>query len=551
MAPKFTSKIVTFSLALALLFSAIPIQVFADTTTVHEQVLKFYLDPTLVPDLNFAKAVLPKYVADMNVILSKNTSRRLIFDPETGIILTSTKPQTDSAQPPLPTEGFEIWAYAVRTDNTLSYGGYAGMDRSGAGVLAGLKWTRLYDPENLAGNQVTDYAIQLDHMLHELAHIFGAGIGEYYNLSSITDSTGLEPFLNIKLSDPADGFWSTKPDFMTDPLLRFTSPASRTDYLARVQYSNLTAAVIDGAYRNGMPGFDTFTIQLRDRNGAAIPDANIKVWNVTGGAGNTSELLFDGFSDENGQVTIPWGGTRITHTASNFLRLIKAYKNGSSIAQPRYFSIFDADTSMLVSHESAITVSLEPLQPKAETYASIGSNDGWVLESSQGSQTGGSLNTDAGSFLLGDNAANRQYRSILSFNTDTLPENAVITKVTIKLLKQTVNGTDPFTTHGNLQVDVREGVFSTKASMQKVDFQASPDQSNVGGPAVQTTDNWVSIDLNEQAYGFINLSGVSQFRLQFELSSDRDGMTDTVKFSSGNSANSAKRPQLIIEYYVP
>src|SRR6185503_13107869 len=186
MALKFTSKIILFSLALAICISSLSVKpAFADSSVVQEQVLKFYLDPALVPDLNFAKAVLPKYVADMNAILSKNTSRRLVFDPETGIVLTSTKPQTDSATLPLPTQGFEIWAYAVKTSNTMSYGGYAGMDKSGAGVLAGLKWTRLYDPDTLTAGAVADYTIQLDHMLHELAHVFGAGIGEYYSLMSI------------------------------------------------------------------------------------------------------------------------------------------------------------------------------------------------------------------------------------------------------------------------------------------------------------------------------------------------------------------------------
>ena len=131
MASKSISKIITFSLAITFCLSALPVRVLADSSVVHEQVIKFYLDPALVTDMNFAKAVLPKYVADMNVVLAKNTNRRLAFDPESGILLTATKPQTDSASLPLPTEGFEIWAYAVQTTNTISYGGYAGMDRSG------------------------------------------------------------------------------------------------------------------------------------------------------------------------------------------------------------------------------------------------------------------------------------------------------------------------------------------------------------------------------------------------------------------------------------
>ena len=552
MASKFTFKLFIFLLTLSVCLSNTSIRALADSSTAQPQVFKFYLDPALVPDMNFAKAVLPKYVADMNVILSKNTNRRLVFYPESGIILTTTKPQSDSGKPPLPTEGFEIWAHAVRTGSTLSFGGYAGMDSSGAGVLAGLKWTRLYDPDNLAtADQVLDYTIQLDHMLHELAHVFGAGIGEYYNLTSIADTTGMQPLFNIQLANSADRYWSDKQDFMTDPLLRFTSAASRDEYLAVVQYSNLTAAVLNGSYRNGMPSFDHYVIQVLDRDGLPVAGANVKVWNVKGIYLNPSTLLFDVTTDENGQVSLPWAGGNSTHNAGNFLRLIKVYKDGTSIAAPRYFSIFDADSAMLVSQQSEITVTLQPEPPSIGTFTSAGNKDGWVLESAANSQKGNALNVKASTLLLGNDAANRQYRSILSFNTAALPDNAVITKVTIKILKQSVAGSDPFTAQGNLQVHIRRGFFSTKAALQQTDFQASSSQSGVGIFDPQSVDNWYSAELDSQAGAFINLAGDSQFRLQFELASDGNGTADYAKFFSGNAADVTKRPQLIIEYYVP
>jgi hypothetical protein len=232
------------------------------------------------------------------------------------------------------------------------------------------------------------------------------------------------------------------------------------------------------------------------------------------------------------------------------LRLIKAYKDGPSIAQPRYFSIFDVDSAMLVSQQSAITVTLVPPLPKVAAFISTGKNDGWVLESARGSQKGGSLNSDARVFLLGDNTANRQYRSILSFNTASLPENAVITKVTLKILKQSGTGMDPFTTHGNLQVDTPQGLFGAKLGLQKVDFQAPASQTNVVTNTTQTEDGWYSVELNDQAFVSINLVGTSQFRLQFELASNGDGIADAIKFYSGNAAANT-RPMLIIEYHVP
>lgn len=52
--------------------------------------LRFFLHPRVVPDVAFAKTVLPRYVADLNRILSKNTLRRFSFDAETDLVIWTT-----------------------------------------------------------------------------------------------------------------------------------------------------------------------------------------------------------------------------------------------------------------------------------------------------------------------------------------------------------------------------------------------------------------------------------------------------------------------------
>ena len=531
MAPKLLSVIRVLVLSLTLCLTTIATSALAASPSaappIKQHIIKFYLDPALVPDLEFAKTVLPKYVSDLNIILAKNTNRQLVFDPETDIILTSTKPQTDSATPPLPTEGFEIWVYATHTSNAASYGGYAGMDASGAGVLAGLYWTKLYDPDNPRPSDIQDYSLQLYYMLHELAHVFGAGIGEYYNLAQITDTTNTAPLLNINIDDSTDGFWSDKTDFFADPLMRFTSTSIRSAYLGAVRYSNLTAAVISGDYRNGIPSFDHYTVQVSDTNGQPVTSAEIKVWNVKGASPYASQLLFDGPTDANGQVVLPWGGIGDPHNTNNFLRLIKVYKNGLAIAKPKYVSIFDADIAKLVNGDSSYSVSIvannpptdislssnsigqhQPLNTLVGTLATTDANadasftysfcggaddtsfkisgnnlisaavfdyatkndyniciqtinqdgsvfqkpftitiinlfsatfnpsgayNGWALEFKAGNNLGGSVNNSGTSLIVGDDALNRQYKSILSFNTTALPDNAVITGITLKI----------------------------------------------------------------------------------------------------------------------
>ena len=133
MASKLPHKLTLLALTIAMIVALIPsacvhASALDETSPLTSQLIKFYVHPTLSADMDFAKQVLPKYVDDMNAILAKNTNRRLAFDPETGIVTTDKKPQTDSGRPPLPTEDFELWAHAVHTDQALSYGGYAGMD---------------------------------------------------------------------------------------------------------------------------------------------------------------------------------------------------------------------------------------------------------------------------------------------------------------------------------------------------------------------------------------------------------------------------------------
>jgi hypothetical protein len=552
MAPKFFSKIAIFVFILALF--AIPAPVLAGSpaelspTNTHS--IKFYLDPALVTDPQAVKLSLAKYVADMNTILAKNTNRQLAFDPETGLILTASKPQTDSAQLPLPTEGFEIWVNARHTDQQFSYGGYAGVDISGAGVLAGLNWTRIYDPDILSGNAVKDYSLQINNMLHELAHVFGAGIGEYYSLASVTDTTGVEPLLNINLSNPADAYWSDKPDFKTDPLLRVTYSASRADYLAAVQYSTLTAAVLNGAYRNGLPSLDRYTVQVLDENDQPVAGANVKVWSVLALAPYTSQLLQDVLTDENGLVELEWGGAGHIHNSDNLLRLIKVYQDGVSLAEPRYLSIFDLDLAKFALGSDTHTVIFKSSPAaKLAIFTSAAAYDGFLLEKTAKSNLGGSMNAQATTFRLGDDVLNRQYKAILSFDTSSLPDHAIVTAVTLKIKQSGAPaGKNPFNTQGNLSADIRNGAFGNANALTLKDFNASASVNQTGLFAKTPVDGWYRAVVDTHGLGSLSTTGVTQFRLSFTRANN-NLRADYINFFSGNDANNA--PQLEITYILP
>jgi alpha-tubulin suppressor-like RCC1 family protein len=186
-----------------------------------------------------------------------------------------------------------------------------------------------------------------------------------------------------------------------------------------------------------------------------------------------------------------------------------------------------------------------------KSYRSTGNQDGWVLESSETSSAGGTMNSAATVFYLGDDASNRQYRAILSFGTSGLPDDAVITKVTLKIKKQDLVGTDPFTTHSNILVDVRKGAFGGSNALQLTDFQAAASKNAAGTINNTPSSGWYPVTFNSSAFPYINLTGVTQFRLRFALDDNNDNGADYLKFYSGDAGTASDRPLLVIEYYVP
>ena len=190
---------------------------------------------------------------------------------------------------------------------------------------------------------------------------------------------------------------------------------------------------------------------------------------------------------------------------------------------------------------------------RAITFQSVGSQDGWVLESSETSNVGGALSSASTTFNLGDDAAKRQYRGILSFNTGAaLPDNAVITGVTLKVKQQAiVGGGNPMSTFQGLMVDVKNGFFGT-AALQASDFQAAASQSY--GPFNQAlVGGWYSINLTS-AKAFVNKlgtnSGLTQLRLRFKLDDNNNAIANVLSLYSGDGV-AANRPQLVITYSVP
>lgn len=184
------------------------------------------------------------------------------------------------------------------------------------------------------------------------------------------------------------------------------------------------------------------------------------------------------------------------------------------------------------------------------TFISQAANDGWILETSETSNRGGTKNNRSKVFYVGDNNDNKQYRGILSFDTSGIPDGAVISMVTLKVKKAGLVGTDPFRSHKGLRVDISDSGFSGSLLLQSSDFQADASKVLVGQFSSKLVSGWYTANLGSAAYPYINTTGTTQFRLRFYKDDNNDGGADYFKFYSGN-ADAASRPQLIVEYTIP
>jgi len=210
--------------------------------------------------------------------------------------------------------------------------------------------------------------------------------------------------------------------------------------------------------------------------------------------------------------------------------------------------VYDQNSNLLQDY----TVSTFSVSAISKTFTSVGTQDGWVLETGEKTSKGGSLDSKATTFRLGDDKAKKQYRGILSFSTGaSLPDTVVITKVTLKVRKQgIVGGGNPVTTFKGFMADIKKGYFGTSA-LQAADFQTSA--SKTYGPfKTALSGSWYNIDLTS-GKSYINklstLSGLTQIRLRFYLDDNNNTTANYLSLYSGN-AGAAYRPQLVIEYYV-
>lgn len=192
------------------------------------------------------------------------------------------------------------------------------------------------------------------------------------------------------------------------------------------------------------------------------------------------------------------------------------------------------------------------------TYGAVADEDGFVLESSENSDEGGTMNSTGpglSALRLGDNAANKQYMAIVSIDTSGIPDGATIESATLRLKRGMVEGAPcptPYAQNlGEIWVDIQGGNgFSGSAALQTQDFEALS-STNFEATLPETFNNgdWLEIPLTATGLGSINKTGSTQMRLRFDTDDDDDGTADYLGFYSGDNSTAANRPQLVVVYH--
>ncbi|MBK7895668.1 MAG: carbohydrate-binding protein [Candidatus Promineifilaceae bacterium] len=191
--------------------------------------------------------------------------------------------------------------------------------------------------------------------------------------------------------------------------------------------------------------------------------------------------------------------------------------------------------------------------PVTITLYSNSSHDGYVRETNRTSNVGGNTNTNLDTIYVGDDGSRRQHIGFISFDTSSIPTNATIVSVQLRLRQQSTSRT-PFGDNGlgSLFADIATfNGFSGDYGLVSGDFQAPAASNNVILLPEPSGDGaWSEGNMNAGFFGLINRDDFTQFKIHFESGDDGDNRTDMFYFYSGNSGQGS-RPELIITYVVP
>lgn len=221
-----------------------------------------------------------------------------------------------------------------------------------------------------------------------------------------------------------------------------------------------------------------------------------------------------------------WNSASVAN--GSYALMTKAYDPAGNVGT-------DADTTVTVSNGgSGGTLSA--------SFANEDAQDGYVKANADGSSAAvGTLESSMG-LALGRGTDAKFNRALLSFDTASLPDNAVITGANLTVGYRSASG-DPWNNPaGNsLVIDARSGCFGA-CSVETGDWSAAATATAVAGIVRFTAGTQNSAGFSAAGLAAINKTGRTQLKLRF---SANQTATHYLWIANGGSA------QLRVEYVLP
>ncbi|MDJ0841666.1 MAG: PHB depolymerase family esterase [Acidobacteriota bacterium] len=179
--------------------------------------------------------------------------------------------------------------------------------------------------------------------------------------------------------------------------------------------------------------------------------------------------------------------------------------------------------------------------PTSVTFNNSDSNDGYVKATSSGGSpaVGSGFMESYYGLALGRGTDGKFNRTVLSFDTSSLPDSAVISRAYITVTRNSSSG-DPWASpSGNeLVIDVKTGCIGG-CTIATSDWAASMDASAVAKLVKWTSGSQTSTDFSAAGLNAINLTGTTQLKLRF---TSNQTATNYIFIDNGSSAT------LTVEY---
>lgn len=177
-----------------------------------------------------------------------------------------------------------------------------------------------------------------------------------------------------------------------------------------------------------------------------------------------------------------------------------------------------------------------------ESIRSEGALDGWVSSSGV---------TGTNDVKVGKGKDNTSYKGIFSFNTASIPDNAIIEHASIFITRKGVDGSNPLKRifPNNALLEINEG-YLNNPQVEAMDYDTEMSFSDAGCFVGQAYKNDFStrIDLTTSALQFINTSGITQFRISYDCNTN-----ELISYYNGLTINPDEpwTPYLDIKYSLP